>query len=138
MPTIELFCNGKKLYDINKLIDLARDIPVSKIKVNELEHQLYLNTWISQNKRIRPIDVLNYNKASNNMKNIYEKNYRRIQNVSLDYPILLNEDMLIIDGLHRLSKAKKDNKVLINVKIIPAKILEKAIIDVDVKKLKLC
>jgi disulfide oxidoreductase YuzD len=136
MPTIELFCNGKKLYNVKKLIELTEKLPVSKIKLNELEHQLYLNTWIAHNQRVRPIDVLEYKKNKSNKK--LQKNYERIQNVDLKYPILLNEDLLVVDGLHRLAKSKREGKILVNVKIVPNNILSKAEIDVDVKKLKLC
>jgi disulfide oxidoreductase YuzD len=136
MPTIELFCDGKKLYNIKKLIELTEKLPVSKIKLNELEHQLYLNTWIAHNQRIRPIDVLEYKKNKSNRK--LQKNYERIQNVDLKYPILLNEDLLVVDGLHRLAKAKREGKILVTVKVIPNNILSKAEIDIDIKKLKLC
>lgn len=136
MPTIELFCDGKKLYNVKKLIELTEDLPTSKIKLNELEHQLYLNTWISHNKRIRPIDVLGYKKNKSHIS--LQKNYERIKNVDLKYPILLNKDLLVIDGLHRLAKAKKEGKILVTVKIIPDNILKQTEINVNVKKLKLC
>ena len=76
MPTIELFCDGKKLYNVKKLIELTEKLPVSKIKLNELEHQLYLNTWIAHNQRVRPIDVLEYKKI-----NLIE-NYKKIMKES--------------------------------------------------------
>ena len=58
----------------------------------------------------------------------YRKDYDRIKNANLKYPIIMDQDDNIIDGVHRLSKAVLLNKKYINAYIFDKKLMKKFIV----------
>lgn len=82
---IQAYVVGKRRYDVNSAILLAADLPVKDLVIDDL----YLNYSA-------PCDD-NFRSFLEHMKSVNEAN--------LDYPILFNQDGVIIDGRHRLAKA---------------------------------
>lgn len=82
----------------------ALDIPVEKIDIKELEWHFEIPFWNTKNGfyDLKPSDVINFSKN-------YQEEYDRTMKAELSYPIDIMENKgcwLILDGLHRLVKAK--------------------------------
>jgi hypothetical protein len=77
--------NGFYAWDIDKLIELSKNLPVINIKLSE----------ISTDKDFWPIT--NCKKFAEHMKLVEE--------TGLEYPIILSEENRVMDGLHRVAKA---------------------------------
>ena len=92
----------------------------SKLKVDDLKLNLEHNSWENN---VRPIDVLN------DMKNKkYKEEVFRIENASMKYPIIIDSNYNILDGVHRYVKHIIENKKTINVYIFDKKLMKKFII----------
>lgn len=94
------FASGGKEYDLNKIFTDIDDLP----KVLFFTHDL---KW-----------VLKYDKPDPN----------RVQKADLNAPILVayyENEFLVVDGLHRLSKAVTEKKRFMRGILVPQEILEK-------------
>ncbi len=99
----------KKVWDLN--------IPIEEIDIKELEWHFEIPFWNTKNGYydLKPSSVINYPKK-------YQKEYDRIMRSDLSYPIDIMKNKgrwLILDGLHRLVKAKILNKTTVEVRKIP-------------------
>ncbi len=83
--------------------------------------KLKLKDWGPISNIYSPIDVLNN-------KNNYIDEYNRIINSDLKYPIVLNENHNIVDGMHRLTKAYLLNEKYIQAYIFDKELMEKFIV----------
>ena len=93
------------------------DIPVETISLKELEWHLEVPFWSTMDGyyNLKPSDVISFPKR-------YQEEYHKIMKSNLSYPIdiMANKGRwLILDGLHRLAKAKILNKKKIKVRKIP-------------------
>lgn len=123
MTKIEYHSDNKYKYSIAMMIayiKLCKPDCKFKINVKDLTFNLKYNSWENN---IRPIDVLN---DMNNEKYKYE--VLRIKNANIKYPILLDSNYNIIDGMHRYAKHIINNKKTITVYIFDKKIMKKFII----------
>lgn len=81
----EQFCNvGYHEWSVARLIELSRDLPVMEIPVN------HLYTW--------------YEKKFDNLRDLASY-IRAVNDADLSYPIILDEDGVVMDGRHRIVKA---------------------------------
>lgn len=94
-----------------------KTISSTKIIIKKLLPQLKINDWG---------DLSPYEVIQNKNKSI--EHYNRIINSDLRYPIIINEEYQIIDGMHRLAKAYLNNKMIIKAYIINNEIMKKFII----------
>ncbi|MDD2518639.1 MAG: ParB/RepB/Spo0J family partition protein [Bacilli bacterium] len=91
--------------------------PTKAMNIKKLEWHFDMPFWNYDNKwyNLKPIDVIKDNSK-------YKDEYNRIMKANLDYPIdiMKNKDKyVILDGLHRLVKAKILGYSKVNVRIIP-------------------
>jgi hypothetical protein len=99
------------------------DISVEKIDIKELEWHFEIPFWNTKNGNydLKPNDVINFPKN-------HQEEYYRTMKSDLSYPIDIMENKgrwLILDGLHRLVKAKMLGKTEVEVRKVPrSKIVE--------------
>ncbi len=95
----------------------ALDIPVEKIDIKELEWHFEIPFWSTKNGYydLKPNDVINFPEN-------HQEEYDRTMKADLSYPIDIMENKgrwLILDGLHRLVKAKILGKTEVEVRKVP-------------------
>jgi hypothetical protein len=85
--------NGLQSWDVLKLVDLSKDFPVFEKKLSEIK-ELKENYWFGFMPSLEPKceDIIQH------AKQIYE--------ADLSYPIILCSEGRIMDGMHRVCKAK--------------------------------
>lgn len=103
--------DNKKVWEI--------EVPVKEINISELEWHFQLPFWNTKEGYydLKPIDVITLSKN-------HQEEYDRTMKANLSYPIDVMENkgrLLILDGLHRLAKAKILGKTKVKVRIIPRK-----------------
>lgn len=114
---------GEHKIDIYKLIDLSQEIKVKEIDINKLEGTMDGSYWYDKNgnwisprsiilayKNLSSFDeiIKRYPEWEDEVSKIKKANYK-------EYPIILIGDV-VIDGVHRLTKAFIDGVEEINVK----------------------
>jgi len=95
------------------------DIPVEQMDIKELIWHFDIPFW--GHYQLKPIDVIN-NPSE------YEEEYKRIMDSDLKYPLDImfwKERWLLLDGLHRLTKASILGMKTINVRKIPQEDISK-------------
>lgn len=106
----------------------ALQLPVVEIDIKELLWHFDAPWWSNDSGErwtITPWDVINMNQGSANEQ-------IKIEKADLLYPIDILENKgkwLILDGIHRLTKAYKQGQKKIKVRIIPREKLSEIIID---------
>lgn len=86
-------------YDVTKVHELVKDLPISEYPISKLDSVFDEQTWSDdEDNLITPNDVL-----QNPEK--YKSHIDRIKHAEM-YPIIIAPDGEIIDGVHRLVKAK--------------------------------
>jgi hypothetical protein len=91
-----------------------------KLETSKLLFNLDLNCW---DKNTKPSDVISCIK---NKK--YKDEVKRIMDCDLQYPIIVNSDLFIIDGVHRYVKSVLSNKKTVDVYMFDKKLMKKFII----------
>lgn len=83
-----------RTWNLSDIWKESEKLEVIQVKVNYLWDSRYKDAWCWQheNEKINNIFFLNH--------------MRRVLNADLNYPIILSEEELIFDGVHRLMKAK--------------------------------
>ncbi len=102
-------------YDVAILIELSKDLPIQKLKVEDLRHNLEQKTWSdsTKNKEVNISALETYNRRYENEN--FMAHVNRAMNAELKYPIIMSNDTnAISDGMHRLLKAYILNKKYIN------------------------
>ena len=86
--------NHDRQWDLLKIWDVTKNFEVKEISVNELWDERYSKAfcWLHQEEEITNLFFLHHMK--------------RVLKADLDYPIILSEENYILDGVHRLMKAK--------------------------------
>ena len=119
---IEYFSDNKYKYSTALMFSYINLCKPNKNKLNleELNFNLEYNSWENN---VRPIDVLN------DMKNKkYKDEVSRIRNANIKYPIIIDSNYNILDGVHRYIKHIIENKKTIDVYIFDKKLMKKFII----------
>jgi disulfide oxidoreductase YuzD len=92
--------NGKK-YKVADLIEKSKQSVSSEIKIGELKFEMKGKIWKDDDgNKCSPYDVI-----TNTGTEKYQSHLRRILQAKLSYPILVTNDLTIIDGYHRVAKA---------------------------------
>jgi hypothetical protein len=116
------FCDDKHDYSIKMMFDYIKINKPTKIKLNISELLFNLN-WNSLRDNVKPIDIL---------EDITNKKYKheidRIKRADTTYPIIIDSNYNIIDGVHRYMKHILENKRKINVYIFNKALMKKFII----------
>ena len=112
--TNNVFYDGKRVYDTERLWSLVSRRTPTRRKIKPLEWHLKEKVW-----SMRPMDVIRNRKK-------HSRHWSRIKNADLSYPILVNDEGIIIDGCHRLSKAYMMGRATILVHEVSEKDLRKA------------
>ncbi len=99
----------KKVWDL--------DVPVEKIDIKELEWHFEIPFWSTKKGYydLKPNDVINFSEN-------HQEEYNRTMKADLSYPIDIMKNKgrwLILDGLHRLVKAKILGKTKVEVRKVP-------------------
>ena len=95
-PETNLYAYKRK-WDLHKIWKLSESLPTKQIKVSELWDARYAKAWCWQHE----------DEELNNL--FFLHHMRRVLDSDLSYPIILSEEKLIFDGVHRLVKAKHLN-----------------------------
>ena len=116
------FSDDTNKYSIKMMFDYIKINKPSKIKLNISELLFNLN-WNSLKDNVKPIDILEDIK---NKK--YKNEVDRIKRADTTYPIIIDSNYNIIDGVHRYMKHILENKRKINVYIFNKSLMKKFII----------
>ena len=131
MPSVEYFSDDKHKYSTALMfayINLCKPNK-NKLNVEDLEFNLGYDCWANN---VRPIDVLN------DIKNVkYKDEVSRIKKANLKYPIILDSNYNILDGVHRYVKHIIEQKKTINVYIFDKAMMKKFIISDEEKQLEI-
>jgi len=119
---MEYFSDEKYKYSTTLMFAYINSCNHNKTKLNidNLKFNLEYNCWENN---IRPIDFLNDTK---NKK--YKDEVIKIKNVDIKYPIIVDSNYNILDGVHRYVKHIIENKKTIDVYIFDKKLMKKFII----------
>ena len=116
MSKVSFFSDDKYSYSVALMfayINLCKP-EKHKLNVDELKFNLEYNCLAN---KVRPIDILN-----NYTNKKYKNEIIRIKNANTKYPIILDSNYNIVDGLHRYMKhiieKKKIIYLIIYIKII--------------------
>ena len=95
----QVYSDGEKEYDVNKLIRLSRTLPILRMRVCQLEKLLDEDVWgypADNGLRVRivPREVMLTRKPADH--------WNRIMNIDIMYPILMHRGF-VVDGMHRLA-----------------------------------
>jgi len=95
----------------------ALDVPVEKMDIKQLEFHFQIPFWNTKNGYydLTPNDVIKFPEK-------YQEEYDRIMKADLTYPIDIMKNKghwLILDGLHRLAKAKILSRSEVKVRKVP-------------------
>lgn len=108
------YTDSNGVYSVTKLHVIAKDLPVTDVDVKSLETQLSEPIWEGD---IMPSAVIE-SKWPNH-------HWERIENADLSYPIYMCEG-LVVDGMHRLSKAYINKQETIKAKILTRELMREA------------
>ena len=92
---------------------------VANTPTKDLVEKLHIKSWTGD-------DHKNYYSAIDVLKNMkkYRKDYERIEQANLKYPIIMNRNN-IIDGVHRVAKAYHERGRNVKVYVFDDKLMEK-------------
>jgi hypothetical protein len=82
---------GLDAWDVDRLIELSADFPVRSIPLDSIK-ELDTAYWFND-ERDRPT------------VNLIIQHFRLVQEVDMSYPIILNVDGRVMDGMHRVARA---------------------------------
>lgn len=132
MPiTAETYSNNKYEYSVDLMhayINLQRP-EKQKVETSQLLFNLNFNCW---EKNTKPYDVISCIKSKK-----YKDEVKRIIESNLEYPIIVDSNFFIIDGMHRFVKNVLNNKTTVDVYIFDKKIMKKFIIGKRGEKINL-
>jgi len=101
------YSNGKYVWRAEDLWAAAKGLPVVELPVDDFVEQLNGTCWTQGDEEVTPNWVLCHT--------------RRILNAE-DYPIIIDEDGIILDGVHRLCRAVLEGREVIEaqrLKLLP-------------------
>jgi len=113
-----IYSDGKNIYSVDlMIIYINRTNPKKeKTMMRFIKHKLNDKCWGHS-----PCDVLKNPEQ-------YPDDTQRIHNANLNYPIIMNQLGLVVDGMHRLTKAHLDNEEYIDVYRFNENLMKKFII----------
>jgi hypothetical protein len=88
--------DGLDAWDVDKLIELARNLPVEEIALESID-EIDSNYWFSD--KFWPPTV-----------RLIVEHVQLIQEVETSYPIILGPEGRVMDGMHRIARAMLDGR----------------------------
>jgi hypothetical protein len=114
------FSDDTYKYSIELMIEYINETKPPKMKIS-IKDLLFNLNWDSLENNVKPIDIVK------NIKN-YKKESERIKRADIKYPIIIDSNYNIIDGVHRYMKHILENKRKINVYIFDKELMKRFII----------
>lgn len=104
--TPHTYNSGEKVYDVTILIDLSKSLPAFDLGLAGLAENFNAVCWYTEGvgvdkKLCTPLGIL----ANKDAHPFFKKHYERAMSSDLSFPILVDKDNVIIDGMHRALKA---------------------------------
>jgi hypothetical protein len=90
--------NGVDAWDVDRLIELSRDLPVADVDVSTIG-EVDTMYWFDES-------------TAPTVRNIIE-HIRLIEEVDVQYPIILGPDGRVMDGMHRIARALLEGRATI-------------------------
>jgi hypothetical protein len=114
------FSDDKHKYSIEMMIDYINETnpPKTKLNVKDLLFNLH---WNSLKNNVKPIDIIE-------QPNKYKYEIKRIERADMKYPIIIDSNYNIIDGVHRYMKHILEHKRKINIYIFDKALMKRFII----------
>lgn len=125
------FSNNKGTYAVKNIISITNQKQPIPRQVLDLCFNLKHPCWDYYNKEnntripITPMEILNntynnthINNVSNNIKEEFINHWIRIFDADLSYPIIIDENDWVVDGVHRLCQTYIKNITIINTVLI--------------------
>lgn len=112
---LNLFVNDLNFRDL--------DLPIQEIDIDKLIWHFDLPVWDKDNTddwNLTPREVINKEKDTSNHRN-------KIEEADISYPIIVTNyknNLVILDGIHRLVKVYESGEKIIKAKIIPENLLK--------------
>lgn len=121
------FAIGKKIYSVDMMFAYVNIFKptISEVKIVDYEKYLDYNIWgdVRVNNSFSPLDVIA------DLKNeLYKNDIARIKKANLKYPIFVYNGY-VVDGMHRLVKAKMMKKKTIKAYVFDDKLMAKFLLD---------
>lgn len=126
------YSNGKNVYSVDMMlsyINLANqgvinhNLKVVKVPISDLESVMSFKGWGDPTKKKHsPSDVLE-NPA------LYKDDMKRIKMADLKYPIIMDSNGYVVDGVHRMVKAQLENKKHVKAYVFNPALMKKFLID---------
>ncbi len=122
---VRTFSDDNKIYSVDLMFAYINIFKpdYTKVKVSTLQHNLEYISWKESGNNVKysPMDVIDNKKK-------YSREYQKILGSNLKYPIVIYND-IIIDGLHRLSKAYLTKEKTIKVYQFDTNLMHKFLVD---------
>lgn len=119
-----LFINKHHEIDVYRLIDLTKDSPSVELEISSQIAQLADVCWTDDaGVSIAPLDVINVIQAAGSYEAaktaspVMSEHIEKIEHADLSHPILLHGNE-VLDGVHRLARAKLENRTTITAKVL--------------------
>ena len=94
LPPTKKYPDGKRKWDLDQIWDDSLPLEVFQVKVDTLWDNRYSKAWCWQHDG----EIIN--------NEFFLHHLERVMAADLSYPIILSEERYILDGVHRLMKAK--------------------------------
>lgn len=88
------------LWKTRRLWELSKDLPIFEYSIEKFDC-FDKDVWFGKHQKPTLTNIL--------------KHYKKIENANFDYPIILNQDGVVLDGVHRICRAS-----LLGLNTIPA------------------
>jgi hypothetical protein len=111
------YCDDTGIYSVDMMIAYVNmtQLPIIEVKVSGFKDIGWANR---EGVQYSVFDVLINSER-------YRKDYIRIENADLTYPIILREDKSIVDGVHRLAKASISGIPRVRAHVFPDELMLK-------------
>jgi hypothetical protein len=121
MRTLKTWRDDKNIYSVDMMFAYlnSNKHPVETLSIEKLEPQLDELVWGDWS----PMTVLEKMDTKK-----YSENAERIKKADLSYPIIVTGKHRIVDGFHRLARAKLEGKKTIKVQVFDAPLMHKFLI----------
>lgn len=110
------YSNEQGKYFVRDMVKVCQEKEVWSLPLTKVIHNLAYQAWSdNDNRGVTPWMVLK------DREDNFLRHKRRIEDADLSYAIIITEDYDIMDGMHRLCKAYREDRRFINCVVITEK-----------------